>query len=89
MIWVAQAGRESARDARKDEKASPEIDQIQESDTPAQKSTKVITLRLINNEILKLSLKKNRGGQKDEDIFLRADIDRGYYGEIEEEALAF
>lgn len=89
VIWVAQAGRESARDARKDEKASPEIDQIQESDTPAQKSTKVITLRLINNEILKLSLKKNRGGQKDEDIFLRADIDRGYYGEIEEEALAF
>ena len=89
MIWVAQAGRDSAREARKDEKASPEIFQIQESDTPAQKSTKVITLRLINNEILKLSLKKNRGGEKDEDVFLRADIDKGYYGEIEEEALAF
>ena len=89
LIWVAQAGRDSAREARKDEKASPEIFQIQESDTPAQKSTKVITLRLINNEILKLSLKKNRGGEKDEDVFLRADIDKGYYGEIEEEALAF
>jgi len=89
MIWVAQAGRDSAREAKRDEKASPELYQIQESDTPAQKSTKVITLRLINNEILKLSLKKNRGGEKDEDIFLRADIDKGYYGEIEEEALAF
>lgn len=89
MIWVAQASRESAREAKKDSKASPEIHQVQESDTPAQKSTKVITLRLINNEVFKLSLKKNRGGERDVDIYLRADIDRGYYGEIEEEALAF
>lgn len=89
IIWVAQAGRESAREAKRDTKASPELYHVQESDTPAQKSTKVITLRLINNEVIKLSLKKNRGGKKDEDIYLRADIDRGYYGEIEEEALAF
>lgn len=88
-IWVAQAGRDSAREAKRDVKASPELFHVQESDTPAQKSTKVITLRLINNEVIKLSLKKNRGGEKDEDIYLRADIDRGYYGEIEEEALAF
>lgn len=89
IIWVAQAGRDSAREAKKDSKASPELHHIQESDTPAQKSTKVITLRLINGEIMKLSLKKNRGGVKDKDIYLRADIDKGYYGEIEEEALAF
>lgn len=89
IIWVAQAGRESAREAKKDVKASPEIYQVQESDTPAQKSTKVITLRLINNEIFKLSLKKNRGGKRDVDVYLRADIDKGYYGEIEEETLAF
>lgn len=89
IIWVAQAGRDSAREAKRDVKASPELFHVQESDTPAQKSTKVITLRLINNEVIKLSLKKNRGGEKDEDIYLRADIDRGYYGEIEEEALAF
>lgn len=89
MIWVAQASRESAKEAKKDSKASPEIHQVQESDTPAQKSTKVITLRLINNEVFKLSLKKNRGGERDVDVYLRADIDRGYYGEIEEETLAF
>lgn len=89
MIWVAQASRESAKEAKKDSKASPEIHQVQESDTPAQKSTKVITLRLINNEVFKLSLKKNRGGERDADVYLRADIDRGYYGEIEEETLAF
>lgn len=89
IIWVAQAGRESAKEAKKDSKASPEIYQVQESDTPAQKSTKVITLRLINNEVIKLSLKKNRSGVKDVDVYLRADIDKGYYGEIEEEALAF
>lgn len=89
IIWVAQASRDSAKEAKKDSLASPELYHVQESDTPAQKSTKVITLRLINNEVFKLSLKKNRGGKRDKDIYLRADIDRGYYGEIEEEALAF
>ena len=89
IIWVAQAGRDSAKEAKKDSLVSPELHHVQESDTPAQKSTKVITLRLINNEVFKLSLKKNRGGKRDKDVYLRADIDRGYYGEIEEEALAF
>lgn len=89
MLWVAQAGRESARDAKKDKNASPEIHQIQESDTPAQKSTKVITLRLIGNEVFKLSLKKNRGGIRDKDIFLRADIDRGFYDEVDESTMVF
>lgn len=89
MIWVAQAGRDSARDAKKDKNASPEIHQIQESDTPAQKSTKVITLRLIDNEVFKLSLKKNRSGEKDKDIFLRADINTGYYEEVDEATMVF
>lgn len=89
MIWVAQAGREAAKDARKDKNASPEIDQIQESDAPAQRSTKVITLRLINGEVFKLSLKKNREDEKNKDIFLRASIDTGYYEEVDETTMVF
>lgn len=87
-MLIAQAGRGAAIDARRDEKASPELHQIQESDAPAQKATRVITIRLIN-DVFKLSLKKNRGGVKNKDMYLRADIDRGFYDEIEEEALVF
>lgn len=87
-LLIAQAGRESAKDAKKDSKASPEIHQIQESDNPAQKATKVITMRKIE-EIIKLSLKKNRGGPKDKDVFMRADIDVGIWEETKEEELVF
>ncbi|WMT39265.1 DnaB-like helicase C-terminal domain-containing protein [Paenibacillus sp. D2_2] len=62
-IMLAQAGRDSAKDQKKDPNAVPELHQIQESDNPAQKATRVITLRKID-DIFKLSLKKNRGGKK-------------------------
>ena len=87
-LLIAQAGRESAKEAKKDTKASPEIHQIQESDNPAQKATKVITMRKIENTI-KLSLKKNRGGEKDKDVYIRADIDKGIWEETKEEELVF
>ncbi|MGA4519172.1 DnaB-like helicase C-terminal domain-containing protein [Solibacillus silvestris] len=87
-LLIAQAGRESAKEAKKDSKASPEIHQIQESDNPAQKATKVLTMRKIE-DIIKLSLKKNRGGPKDKDVFIRADIDTGIWEETKEEELVF
>lgn len=87
-LLIAQAGRESAKDAKKDAKAAPEIHQIQESDNPAQKATKVITLRKLD-DTFKLSLKKNRGGPKDKDVFVRADIDTGIWEETLEEELVF
>lgn len=88
MILVAQAGREAARSMKNDPNASPEIEQIQESDNPAQKATKVITIRRIN-DIFKLSLKKNRGGPKDVDVFVRSSLDDGFYEEISDKELAF
>jgi replicative DNA helicase len=39
MMMLAQSGREAAKEARKSSSASPELDQIQESDNPAQKAT--------------------------------------------------
>jgi replicative DNA helicase len=87
-MLIAQAGRESAKEAKKDPNASPELHQIQESDAPAQKSTRAITLKKID-DTFKLSLKKNRGGPKDKDVYVRADIDSGVWEETTEEEMVF
>lgn len=87
-MLIAQAGRDSAKDAKKDKNASPEIYQIQESDNPAQKATRVLTLRLIE-DVFKMSLKKNRGGQKDKDVYMRANLDSGIWEEVAEETMVF
>ena len=89
VILIAQAGRSAAKSARKGNNITPELDEIQESDNPAQKATRVITLRLIDNNFFVLSLKKNRGGKKNQDIFVEADIDNGLWEETVQEAEAF
>ena len=83
-VLVVQSGRESAKDMRKDGDATPELDQIQESDAPAQKATKVLAIRQIDEQTFKVSIKKNREGEKNKDVFLRADIDKGTWFEISE-----
>lgn len=88
MMVIAQAGRESAREAKKDKNASPELHHIQESDNPAQKATKALTLRKID-DVFKMSLKKNRSGEKDKDIFMRSNIDTGIWDEISENEMVF
>lgn len=88
MLIVAQSGRNAARAARANQDAMPELEDIQESDAPAQKATKVITLRQFG-DVLKMTLKKNRGGKKGQSVFLRADIDKGVYEEILEEEQVF
>jgi replicative DNA helicase len=88
MMLIAQAGRNAAKEAKKDPNATPELFDIQESDNPAQKATRVLTLRLLN-DTFKMSLKKNRGGKKDQDIFMKADLDSGYWEENFPETLVF
>jgi replicative DNA helicase len=88
FLVMAQAGREAAREAKKDTKATPEIHQVQESDNPAQKATKFLSLRL-SGDAMMISLKKNRDGKKDEDIYLKIDIDKGIWEEIEKEEEQF
>lgn len=92
-ILLAQAGRESAKNAKKDPNTTPEVHEIQESDAPAQKATRVITCRQIPGEFgydqFKLSLKKNRGGVKERDVFYRARIDTGVWEEDTVEASVF
>ena len=89
IILIAQAGREAAKSAKKDVLATPEIHDIQESDNPAQKATRVLTLRLIDNAIFKMTLRKNRGGKKNEDIFMDTDIDSGMWSEVSKEETVF
>lgn len=88
-LLISQAGREAAKTAKKDSDATPELHENQESDNPAQKATRVITLRLIKNELFKLSLKKNRGGPTNVDVFMRADIDSGIWEEVSMEESVF
>lgn len=87
-MLIAQAGRDSAKEAKKDPNASPELHQIQESDAPAQKSTKTLTIRKLD-DTFKLSLKKNRGGERNKDFYLRADLDTGVFEETTEEEMVF
>lgn len=89
MMVLAQAGRESAKDARKDTNATPELDQIQESDSPAQKATIVITLRKFDENAFKISLKKNRRGKRNLDFKMAGDIDTGFWREINESSQNF
>jgi replicative DNA helicase len=88
FIVMAQAGRESARVAKKDKSATPDLDHIQESDNPAQKATKVLSLHL-NDDILTLSLKKNRDGAKGGNLYYKVNIDQGLWTETDEETLNF
>ena len=88
FIVMAQAGRESARAAKKDQKATPELEQIQESDNPAQKATKVLALHLYN-DILTISLKKHRDGEKGGNLYYKLNIDQGIWTETDEDTLNF
>lgn len=88
IMLLAQASRESARETKKDPNAAPELWHVQESDNPAQKATKVITIRKIG-DVFRLSLKKNRGGEKDKDVYMRVDLDKGFWEEVTEETNVF
>ncbi|SNS21328.1 Replicative DNA helicase [Anaerovirgula multivorans] len=79
-MLLAQAGRGAAGDS------TPEIHQIQESDNPAQKATRVVTVNL-SGDLFKLSLKKNREGEKNLDFYLSTNVDQGIYMETDEASL--
>ncbi|WP_145052459.1 DnaB-like helicase C-terminal domain-containing protein [Paenibacillus xylanexedens] len=87
-MLLVQAGREAAKDARKNANSAPEADQIQESDAPAQKATRMLSVKR-TGDIFRIALKKNRDGEKDKDVYLRSNIDVGNYEEMDEAELVF
>lgn len=87
-LLIAQSGRGAAREAKKNPDATPELYDIQESDNPAQKATRVLTLRLIG-DVFKLSLKKNRRGKRGLDFYVKVDLDKGIWAESPVETSVF
>lgn len=87
-ILIAQAGRVAAHEAKRDKEYNPDIDTVQESDFPAQKATKVLSLRQLDN-MFRLTVKKNRGREKGANIYLHADIDTGIYESVSAEEVNF
>ena len=79
ILLVVQANRQAALKSEKSKEETPEIENIQESDNPAQKATKVLTLRKLDAHTIKLSLKKNRSGEKDIDVYFKINIDIGIW----------
>lgn len=75
IIAVTQARRDTNK--KKEEKENtPELDEIYESDGIAQNSTRVISMKVVGR-ILKLGIKKNRYGEKEKEVFLLWDKDKG------------
>lgn len=77
ILQNAQIGREFAKVVPKDKEATPEIHQLSESGSIEQDSTRIITLRQLEDGILKLSVKKNTYGRSNLDALCTWDIDKG------------
>lgn len=75
ILAVTQARRDSNK--KKEEKdLPPELDEIYESDGIAQNSTRVISMKVVGR-VLKLAIKKNRYGEKDKEVYMIWDKDKG------------
>jgi replicative DNA helicase len=75
ILAVTQARRDSGK--KKEERdLPPELDEIYESDGIAQNSTRVISMK-VTGRILKLAIKKNRYGEKEKEVYMIWDKDRG------------
>lgn len=75
ILAPVQANREAKK--RRDSEAAPELEDISESDGVGQNATRVISIRQYDN-ILKIVIKKNRYGKKEQEFMFIWDIDSGY-----------
>lgn len=89
IVIIAQANRDAAKESKKDQTLTPELHHVQESDAIIQKSTRVLSLKLISNNIMKITLRKNRHGEKMKDFYMRVDLDKGIWEESTPEEMVF
>jgi replicative DNA helicase len=85
ILCAAQANRDAVKN-KKDKDASPELHEVGESDGIAQNATRVISLNVVDN-ILKLSIKKNRYGINNRDVLMLWDINYGKLKPLLEEGI--
>lgn len=74
ILLVHQASRNGAK---VDDDDTPVMEDLAESDGIAQNATRVLSMNVTGN-LLRLNLRKNRYGQKEKDVLLNWQIDKGY-----------
>jgi replicative DNA helicase len=83
FMIVAQTGRAAVTGPKDSLEEVPELHHVQESDGPAQKSTKVLTMRQTGPNTVKIGLKKNRGKSKNVTFLLDVDFEHGHIVEVD------
>lgn len=83
IILAAQAGREAAKESKKDGAKAPDVEQVSESDGIAQNLSRMLTLKQDGEDRLLVCLRKNRYGLKNQEWKLRWNIDVGDIGFID------
>lgn len=78
ILAPAQAGRDAEKEKKDDEgnPKTPELHQIAESDGIPQNATRVLAMRQVGLT-LKITLRKNRYGKRNQEIMMLWDIDKG------------
>lgn len=76
IVLIAQASRNSEKN-KKDDMDTPELTDIEYSDSLGQDASKVFSFTEVDN-IIKFSVKKSRFGSKNRDVLLAWDKDQGY-----------
>jgi replicative DNA helicase len=76
ILAPAQASREAEKDSKANNEKSPELHQIAESDGVGQNATRVIGIKQIGMT-MKLTVRKNRYGPKNQEVLLIWDIENG------------
>ena len=82
ILAVSQSNRMGAKNEK--EKGTPDIENIYGSDSIAQNSTKILTLRQKDDKF-EISIKKNRYGMSFKNLEFRWDIEHGILEEIQSE----
>jgi replicative DNA helicase len=78
IIAPAQANREAEKEKKRDEDniKTPELHQIGESDGVGQNASRVLAMSQVDST-LKITVRKNRYGKRNQEIMMLWDIDRG------------
>lgn len=76
ILLIAQASRNSEKN-KKEEMDTPELTDIEYSDSLGQDASKVFSFTEVDN-VIKFSVKKSRFGSKNRDVLLAWDKDQGY-----------
>lgn len=76
LVPVQARRKDKKKKDAESEKEAPEMDDVYGSDGPAQNFTRLLTMKMIG-PTMKVAIKKNRYGKKNQEVMLIWDVDRG------------